>query len=165
MTKIYSSFLLIFLCSGLFAQPIVRATVKNASCNGKADGSITLEVSGNAPFSYKWNDKSILQNRVHLQAGEYGVEVKDAMQIVTRVKVEVVTTANVSLVIRLIFNGIQAEARGGELPYTYTLTQLNNPSSSRSQAEPVFNNLLPGTYALVIKDNRGCMAIESIEIK
>ncbi|MFN4255628.1 MAG: beta strand repeat-containing protein, partial [Saprospiraceae bacterium] len=48
---------------------------------------------------------------------------------------------------------------GGTAPYTYSRN-----GGSTYQSNPVFNNLLPGTYTMVVKDATGCTISESVVV-
>lgn len=55
-----------------------NATVNPISCNGAADGSIFLAVSGGTgPYTYSWNTGASTNNLVGLSAGNYSVQITD----------------------------------------------------------------------------------------
>ncbi|MBK7873239.1 MAG: SprB repeat-containing protein [Saprospiraceae bacterium] len=54
--------------------------INSIKCNGNADASITVQVSGGkAPFQYQWNDTKLNgENPKGLAAGDYQITVTDA---------------------------------------------------------------------------------------
>ena len=159
-------FLFHLICLKSFSQPNIRAIVKNASCGGKADGSIDLQVNGNAPFKFKWSNGSNLQNIKKIPSGNYEVEVFDMLGHKSQIKVEVKANNNLSISLSLESNNLNINVSGGDAPYTYTLSNISNLSSiSRSeQSQGLFQNLSMGSYAIIVKDSNGCIAAEGIDI-
>jgi Zn-dependent metalloprotease len=61
------------------AALLLGTTVANESCDGGADGAITLSVEGGtSPYSYLWSNSETTANISALAAGDYSVVVTDA---------------------------------------------------------------------------------------
>jgi hypothetical protein len=156
----------IFTCS-IQAQTSIQATVKNATCNGLPDGEIQLFLTGKAPFVIKWEDGSGFIHRKALQPGKYEVIVTDANKQVSKSSFTV-HSGNILTVTPTISNrSISVIAEGGIAPYTFYLTNITNPRQviSQNSASSIFNNLPAGSYALLVKDSKGCTAIQTVELK
>jgi len=57
---------------------LIKGKVKNVSCFGNHDGSITLTViGGQSPYTFSWSNDSTTQNLTNLGVGNYKVTVTD----------------------------------------------------------------------------------------
>lgn len=56
--------------------PSILGTTKSSSCSNPT-GQIFLEVSGEAPFTFEWNDGAVSEDRTGLAPGEYLVQITD----------------------------------------------------------------------------------------
>jgi len=148
------------------AQPNVRAMVKNATCAGKNDGSIELQVSGNGPFKFKWNNGSNLENLSKLAPGIYEVEVKDKFGKITLNKSEIKSVTDLKINVLLNSKDLTIEIDGGLSPYTYTISNISNLNqiTNISSLSNTFKNLPPGTYAIAVKDSNGCLVFDGVDI-
>ena len=147
------------------AQPNVRAMVKNATCAGKNDGIIELEVSGNGPFKFKWSNGKQFQNIKNLSEGNYEVEVFDKTGKITTSKYEVKLINNLAIQILLENKNLEVKVLGGVSPYNFTLYDSNsNQKINPSQTSGIFQNLSSGNYTIAIKDSNGCVMLEGFEI-
>lgn len=135
------------------------------SCNGRSDGSISLSaVGGKPPYQFLWNTGSTQPALSGLPAGQYTCTVTDAAGCVKIIPVTLV--APPPLVLQAQFNnpgcgGIGTGSaqvlatNGGTVPYEYALTaQVFGQKTN-------FADLLPGAYALTVRDANGCTAAES----
>ncbi|MCX7953928.1 MAG: C25 family cysteine peptidase [Bacteroidales bacterium] len=59
------------------SEPEISYSVINETGIGISDGAITLQVNGNAPFSYVWSNGATTQNIQNISAGDYTVTVTD----------------------------------------------------------------------------------------
>ena len=142
----------------------VNVAGNNVSCNNVCDGSATTALTnGIAPFTYLWDDPSTQTNDsvFGLCDGNVNVIVTDAMGciasggvIITEPAVLVVTEnthGNVSCA-----NGNDGFSSvtvvGGTGPYNYNW-DLSGSTVSTSQAA---NNLVAGSYLVIITDANGC---------
>jgi len=145
----------------------------NLSCNGSADGSITVQATNGSPnYTYVWSNGSSTSNTTSttntvnfLSAGTYTVTVTDGNACTATASSTVfqppllqattVVNSNVSC------NGgsdggATASATGGATPYTY--------SWSNSATTASITGVWAGTYNVTITDNNGCTATNSATI-
>jgi gliding motility-associated-like protein len=140
--------------------PALAATVDNiinASCNGFANGSATMTVSGGTqPYSYSWSNGAVTQNLINVVAGNYTVTIRDANNC------SLTRTANITqppplnanvVAVNPTCNGfsngsIAITFSGGTPNYTY----LWNTGAVTSS----INNIPAGNYNVLITDVNGC---------
>ncbi len=150
----------------LAPPPVVLDTVEviDVSCNGDADGAITVSVTGGtAPYYYIWQQlpaelDSIANN---LTGGAYTIIAGDVYTCKDTIVVNVVepqplagqilNTDSVSC-----FGDTDGRAdigaTGGTAPYRYSL------DGTTFQSGGTFTNLAPGTYTATVQDDHGCLA-------
>ncbi|MBK9526360.1 MAG: CotH kinase family protein [Bacteroidetes bacterium] len=131
----------------------------NVSCNGAANGSASVNVSGgNAPFTYLWLPSGGNQSTATgLIAGTYEVTVTDAVGCEGRVTIlitePVSMSASVSGVSLTCFNSANGSAsasiNGGTAPYSYSWSPSGGTGSTASQ-------LSSGNYTVTATDASGC---------
>ncbi|GIR97726.1 MAG: hypothetical protein CM15mP101_00960 [Flavobacteriaceae bacterium] len=143
----------------------INNTITNISCNGAADGSIDIEVTGgtkdeNGLYSYSWSNGETTQDISNLVPGTYTVTITDfnnckisesfevtepdALQLsaeVNQVSCKGASDSNIDITIT-----------GGTPGYTYAWTKDNQPFSTDEDV----SNLSPGAYKVVVTDNNGC---------
>jgi len=144
---------------------MATANVNNASCNGVADGQITLGVSGGTtPYAFNWNNGTNFQNQSNLPAGTYGFTIVDANACTTSGS-ETVQENNVAAQLSSVFptckssNGtITVNVSSGTPPFTFKL------GSAASQTSNVFTNLPENNYSILITDALGCSITEVVEL-
>jgi gliding motility-associated-like protein len=144
---------------------VVTETHVNVLCNGNATGSVTINASGATPgYTYTWNPNvSNLNSASNLTAGTYNVTVSDANNCSASVASVVTEPTLLTLTATptaVLCNGgntgtISAVGNGGTPTYTYTAT---NGSGILNSANGQFNNLIAGTYTLVVTDQNACTA-------
>lgn len=142
------------------AGPTVTATGVDASCNGAADGSISVSSSGGTPsytYSIDGTTFGASSTFASLTAGTYTVYVNDAgscqgtATVTVSEPTAVVYTASVSDASCGSSNGsITATATGGTAPYTYSL------NSGTGQSSGTFSGLAAGSYTIQATDANGC---------
>jgi gliding motility-associated-like protein len=129
----------------------------HVSCNGSANGSIDLSISGGTfPYSYSWNNNSNQEDLAYLSPGNYSVAITDAngcqaigSAVITQPPAFNVTynTQNVSCIYGT--NGaIGLNVSGGTAPFTYT---WSTGATTQSVA-----GLTAGGYTVAIKDANNC---------
>lgn len=139
------------------------ATDGLVSCNGAADGSVTVTAAGGTmPYSYLWNDANAQNTATAtgLPLGTYGVIVTDANGCQATAGAMVDGTPAIALSLTttdVSCNGgndgaIVVTATGGAGSYTYTWSAPGIGST----ASPV--NLSSGNYAVTVSDINGCVA-------
>ncbi|MCA1750775.1 MAG: SprB repeat-containing protein, partial [Flavobacteriales bacterium] len=148
------------------AAPVtITGTVANTSCSTGNTGAIEIEVEGGvAPFIFAWTGPggyvSSDQNISGLAPGTYNVVVTDAggCQDTDEFTVQApeALTANFDIEPVTCFGGTDASINttpiGGTAPYTYFWIGPAGFSSSNQNIE----NLVAGTYTLLISDANGC---------
>ncbi len=141
--------------------------VNNVDCNGDADGSITLVVSGGtAPFDFDWDNAPDVQNPTGLTAGTYTGTVTDALGC----EEEISTTVNEPTAITVL----QGDAvnpscgnadgsitvisvAGGVAPYQYDFGSGFSASNSAG-------SLSSGVYNVMIMDASGCTITNPVSL-
>jgi len=149
-------------------QPIAPLTASlsniiNVACYGNSTGGATVSTSGgNAPYTYTWNTTPVQSNSIaaNLSAGNYVVNIKDANNCLINIPVTITQPAtNVSAIISSqnnvsCFGGNNGSASvlasGGVPAYTYTWNSV--PTQTTATA----NNLIAGTYTVIVKDANNC---------
>jgi len=163
-------------CMGTQAFTITEPTVVNAtagtqvnvSCNGGADGSATVAVTGGTgAYTYSWAPSGgTAPTATGLTAGTYTVTVTDAngcmdTQAFTITEPTVVN-ATAGTQVNVSCNGsangsATVAVTGGTGAYTYTWA----PSGGTA---PTAIGLTAGTYTVTVTDANGCSATQSVTI-
>jgi hypothetical protein len=136
----------------------LKAIATNITCNGSANGSIALTVSGGAaPYKYKWSNGSSTEDLSNLSAGGYTVTVTDSKNCSASASVNI--TAPDALTASSSSNGNNATvaANGGTPPYSYSWTG--------GLSGAVQNNLASGTYTVTVTDANKCTTTASIVVE
>ncbi len=138
----------------------VSATTINAKCYNDINGSIALNVvGGTMPYTYLWNTSATTATISNLKAGNYSVEITDALgctlnrnYVVTEPQILQISLVKLKdVVCRLDSNGaIEVSIDGGTPPYNYTWSNGANTKN--------INKLTFGSYQLSVTDNNGCNA-------
>jgi gliding motility-associated-like protein len=147
------------------------------TCNGGADGSITLTVSGGTGvFTYAWsgpNFTSTLKDVINLKAGGYNLTVTEtstgckatpntitltepaaitiATPVVTDVRCKGDATGDITLTVI-----------GGTAPYSYAWSGPNGFTAFNTRA---ISTLKAGLYNVTLTDSKNCTKISLIEVK
>ncbi|MBI4646927.1 MAG: hypothetical protein HY738_10130, partial [Bacteroidia bacterium] len=133
----------------------------NVSCNGGANGSADLTVSGGTPaYSYLWSSSQTNQDIINIPAGTYTVTVTDANSCtitsaatITQPVVLSLTMSGADPLCNGTCNGTAtATPSGGSIPYTY-----NWDGNTGFQITQTANNLCDGTYSVTVTDVNGCV--------
>lgn len=138
-------------------------------CNGSNDGSITITpIGGQSPYVYSLdNGINFISSNLFtgLAAGSYNVAIKDALNCIVTMFITIAQptvlsmTAAITKPIDCISDAaINLTATGGTAPYTFS---INN---SPYQPENYFSNLTAGTYNVIAKDAKGCIASTIVAI-
>jgi len=147
---------------------ITLANQQQVTCNGLANGSLTVNATGGTtPYNFNWNN-GVLPNsssQNNLGAGTYNLMVSDAngcsqnstytISEPTALNLSISNQTNVSCY-GLLNGGITTNTTGGTLPYTY---QWNNGGNTAN-----LNNVGQGSYVLNVTDGNGCLATISTTI-
>lgn len=149
------------------ANIIVVDSVKNVSCYGANDGSISLNISGgNPPFTINWSNGSTSNALSGLAPGTYSVTISDNSPCDRTISynitqpISAITATSVSTTVADCNYSCTGTANltisGGTIPYSYLWSggQTTNPAQ----------NLCPGMNTVTITDANGCFKEYSVQI-
>jgi hypothetical protein len=170
--------------TSIFGQPVViepcvliaTPTVTSPTCNGLANGSISIAVSGGAgPFTWTWTGPSsgsggpssspIVING--LIGGTYNINIlspstgcsKSLSVLVTQPAILIVTTSVMNALCNGGFGSIDLTVTGGTSPYLFSWSDL--PGSPDPEDRAVLG---AGSYTVTVTDNNGCTKTSSATI-
>jgi len=138
--------------------PTVQYAPTPSICGG-TNGSLTINPSGNGPFTYNWLPSNLTtQTLTNIPSGTYTCTITDvngcaftSQHTLTNTSVNINT---VGFALDATCNGVCNGAilasvlNGGIPPYTYAWSNGGNTQA--------INGLCPGTYSVVITDSIGC---------
>ncbi|WP_422007816.1 PKD domain-containing protein [Roseivirga pacifica] len=144
----------------------VTESQTNLDCNGDADGTIDLTVTGGTgPYTFTWSDIGVgPEDRSGLDGGNYTVTIADASGCSVNRSFTIVEPLplNVNPIVTNVScfgdaNGsIDLSVSGGIAPYTYLW-------SNGETTQDLFN-ISGGTYTLDITDGNGCVSSYSYTV-
>ncbi len=159
----------------------LTTTTTPSVCNGTADGTATVQVTGGTStgnYTYLWSVSNQVNTNptiVGLSFGNYNVTVTDDNNCTATTNAYVFQPGplviNLSAASISNYNGaeiscygandgiVQATATGGTTPYVYQWSPNAN-----GQTTDVINNLGPGTYFVTLTDDNGCNTGTSVSI-
>jgi gliding motility-associated-like protein len=139
-------------------SPLVLSSVMTpVGCYGGTNGSLNLSVvGGTAPYVYSWSNGSTSQDLQDIAAGIYSVIVTDVNGCSATLQDTVTEPGVYALSAQLTpvacfassTGSIDLTVIGGTAPYVYN---WNNGASTQD-----LQNLLAGTYSVVVTDQQGC---------
>ncbi len=147
----------------LVIDPI--AIITNVSCNGGANGTIDITVTGGTmPYGYLWNNGATSEDISGLSAGTYIVTVTDAHNCVKTGEwtvTEPLLLAVTGIPSAVLCNGgntgsINITVTGGTTAYGYAW-------SNGAITEDI-SGLTAGTYTVVVTDALGCTATNNFTV-
>jgi hypothetical protein len=134
-------------------------------CNGDANGSIDLTLSGGAGgYNYLWSNSSTNEDQSNLEAGMYLITASDVSGCTVTDSAEIFqpTLLTATLTSNPIIGTADGDATvtptGGTPPYTY----LWDDAAMQTTATAVFS--AAGTYSVTVTDANGCTYVESVDI-
>jgi len=145
--------------------PTLSTTQVNVSCNGGANGSIDLTVSGGtSPFTYDWSNDGAespdndSQDLSGLTSGTYTVTVTDANSCTATISVTITQPTAITLTETHVnvacYGGstgsIDATVSGGTSPYTYDWS--NDGAESPDNDTQDLSGMSAGTYTVTVSD-------------
>lgn len=140
----------------VIAEPValsLSADATNVTCNGDADGQITLTpAGGTAPYEYSLDGTTFqtAASFTSLVPESYTITVRDANGCTSTTTAMVTEPDALVAVVNLInFNTITASALGGTAPYEYAI-------DGTFQSSGTFSNLANGNYTVTVRDANGC---------
>ncbi|MBL4754963.1 MAG: M4 family metallopeptidase [Flavobacteriales bacterium] len=162
-------------CTGIISMtlfniggPSVITTSSNITCNGDADGTASVTISGGTgPFNFLWDDGSTqtTQTAVGLAAGTYNVTVTDVngCSTVNFTSVsEPTAVGGTTMFANATCGGSDGTAtvtgNGGTIPYTYL---WDDPAA---QTTATCTGLGAGTYTATITDANGCLFTATVAL-
>ncbi|HLP19450.1 MAG TPA: SprB repeat-containing protein, partial [Chitinophagales bacterium] len=140
---------------------LIADSARDATCAYVGDGKIYVHASGGAaPYTYSVNGGPQQQSGVFtgLFFGSYLVMVQDGNGCTDTLHINLnsgydVTGSIISQTLAGCLGGsVTLQAGNGTAPYEYSLDMVNY------QTSPVFTNVQPGSYTIVMRDANGCRA-------
>lgn len=153
--------------------PTGSTSVIDLTCNGSANGSVTITPSlGVAPYRFSFNGSAFTNNATYggLTAGTYNYSIMDSKDCVFSSTVSVTEPAlidftpaiiNMSCPPASVLGSIEVTARtNGVAPFTYvlknTVTNVTFTHIEPAGANYIFSGLSFGDYTLTVTDSKGC---------
>ena len=151
----------------LYSVTTSTISATNVSCNGDANGSVSVTASGGSgDYTYVWNTGANTAILTNLPVGEYNVTITDGNGC-TATNSTMVTEPD-ALSTSVDFNdpncvtsndgNINLSVNGGTVAVDYTYIWNTGVTTQD------INNLVPGTYSVTITDDNGCTAIEEVTL-
>jgi len=146
------------------SKPQLSYTTVKPNC-GATNGSVNISVTGNtSPFSYLWNNGSLVEDINGISAGTYTVTVSDSINCRYNYPVYLSNNGTLALsntVSNIACNGssngsINLSVNGGTNPITYL---WSNGSTTQD-----ISGLPADTFVVRVTDGQGCIGILSAEI-
>lgn len=141
--------------------PDIEADLQSLNCFDEANGSINLNVIGEAaPFNFVWSNGAEADQLHDLGAGEYSVTVTDQNNCLTSAHFTleephaIQLTAEVTNLETSV--NVDLSVVGGAAPYTY---QWSDGSDAEDLNEVAF-----GEYEVVVTDANGCESLMTLEL-
>ncbi|MUV02416.1 hypothetical protein GN157_01735, partial [Flavobacterium rakeshii] len=143
------------------------STHNDVSCNGGADGEITVVIQGGVtPYSYAWSDGQTAATATGLSEGNYTVTISDAngctlTENFTISQPDAMALTSATVVNDAVCNGgasglITVDVQGGIAPYSYLW--------DNGQTTATATGLVAGTYTVDVTDANGCVLTESFTV-
>ena len=135
-------------------QLSIASTSTNPSCAGGSNGTISINItSGNAPYSYLWNDGNNQEDRNNLSAGNYSVAITDNAGQVQNLSFEIEDPQAIEA--QFAFN--DAAFFGGTGSFSILGISGGNPPYTTSLSPQADIDQLPvGDYVLTVTDESNC---------
>ena len=153
------------LVSGIAMAVTITSTQTNVSCNGGANGTINLTVTGGiAPYTYLWNGGNTNEDRTGLIAGIHSVTVTDNVGT-TATTFITLTQPTVISVSKSVTNATCGGSTNGEIDITvsggtpgYTYLWSNSATTQD------ITNIKAALYYVTITDLNGCIKVDSSNV-
>jgi gliding motility-associated-like protein len=145
----------------------VGGTVKNVTCNGANNGSITAVPTGPPHYKFTWSNGDTSQTISNLAPGTYTVTVVDGNSCSSTNSFIITQPTLLTVTIKSHINPTSCSgdngsatanaATGGISPYTYKWTPSGGTGLTAS-------NLTAGTYTITATDSNNCTATATVVI-
>lgn len=148
--------------------PVYTVSVTDALCNGDANGSITIDVTGgNSPVTFSLNGGPEQSSNVFsgLSAGTYTITLNNGCIRTTTVTVGQPDALVLSAASQPVLcfgdtsGSIEVTATGGTVPYQYSID-----GGTTFQQSGSFQGLTSGNYVVVVQDDNGCSVSQGVNI-
>ncbi len=145
------------------STPSVSDSINNASCYGECDGMISLDVSGNSPFTYLWSNNSTIPAISGLCPNIYFVTITDSLGCKGVFSYTVTQPPELLLSLSQTpdygsgTGTASANASGGTPPYTYQWD-----ANTGNQTTQTATGLSGGNYSVTVTDSSGCIISNNI---
>ncbi len=149
---------------------VIEATVNNQSAVGVNDGSISLEVFGDAAlYNYEWSNEENNFQITNLEPGTYSVTVSDNLGCSTEATYEIISFVDLCVGFDVALEAQNISCNGAQDgSITSTISSGTGPfiyNWSNDVTESAdLTNLDAGQYQLILSDVNGCSAESSIAI-
>ena len=140
-------------------------------CNSFSNGAAFVAVSGgNGSYTYLWSDGQTTDTASNLIAGIYQVTITDQMLCSVDTSVIVLEPPLLSVDTSSVVNpycsssndaSINLNVTGGTSPYSFNWSDMSGTFSSTNQD---IDNLLAGTYYVLVTDTNGCTANDTVTL-
>lgn len=135
----------------------------NVSCNGRADGKITMTVSGGTPnYTYIWSNGATSRDIQNLIAGNYTVTITDNNNCLVD---STIIISQPDSLISIVVASMDASNNGDCDGYLSIGTTGGTPAYSyiwnNGLTGPTQNGLCQGIYYITVTDENGCLTIVS----
>lgn len=144
----------------------ISFTSINVQCNGGADGSINLTVSGATPgYTYQWTNGATTEDLNNIVAGNYNVVIHDINNCVASANVTITQPNNLVVVTNTHTNvscfggsngSIDITIQGGTFPFSYG---WSDGATTQDRT-----GLSAGTYQITVNDLNSCAISQPVNI-
>ncbi|HXH20108.1 MAG TPA: gliding motility-associated C-terminal domain-containing protein, partial [Chitinophagales bacterium] len=148
------------------AISISVTSIKDAACNGSANGTITISVSGGTtPYMYLWSNGATASAINNLSAGSYSVTVTDANSCVKTGNYNIGQPAAIAVNASAISNAVCNSSSTGSIALTVSGgTPAYTYWWSTGATTKDISGLSAGTYSVTVTDAQNCRGIDSYNI-
>jgi len=154
-------------CKGVFEfmvadPPALNLSLdaENISCSGQQDGRIDAAVEGGTgDYNYDWSNNQNRDSITNLTSGTYTLTVTDENDCVITEMASIIEPSDINLAIARILDArcfgeasgaVEIDVTGGSPAFEYSI------DDGPFQDSPILMDLAAETYAITVRDSRGC---------